>query len=267
MDNPKNPETPPGNTENSCHRCGANIKPVYVPFLRRHVIPACDCMVAEYEREETERKAREKQEHIDRILSSTGLGERFKACTFDNWIPRKGTSSAFNAAQKYAEFLAENLKSGRGYIMFGQPGNGKTHLAAAIVNVAARQGFTAIFERVPMLLAKIRATYNGGPVSEGQIMKTLTEADLLVLDDAGAEKCTQWTEPTLYTIIDERYSRQKSLLITTNSSLDELEEKIGVRAMDRVLEMCEIVENQGTSFRKERARERARKANMNTKGR
>lgn len=251
MDNPKNPKTLQANTENSCYRCGANIKPVYVPFLHRYIIPACDCMVAEYEREEAERQAREKQDHIDRILSSSGLGERFKACTFDNWIPRKGTGRAFNAAQKYAEFLAENLKSGRGYIMFGQPGNGKTHLAAAIVNVAARQGYTAIFERVPMLLAKIRATYDGGPVSERQIMKTLTEADLLVLDDAGAEKCTEWTEPTLYTIIDERYTNKKSIIVTTNAGLEELEQKIGFRAMDRLLEVCAIVENEGTSYRQE----------------
>lgn len=251
MDNPKNPKTLQANTENSCPRCGANIKPVYVPFLHRYIIPACDCMVAEYEREEAERQAREKQDHIDRILSSSGLGERFKACTFGNWIPRKGTGRAFNAAQKYAEFLAENLKSGRGYIMFGQPGNGKTHLAAAIVNVAARQGFTAIFERVPMLLAKIRATYSGGPVSEGQIMKTLTEADLLVLDDAGAEKCTEWTEPTLYTIIDERYTNKRSIIVTTNAGLEELEQKIGFRAMDRLLEVCAIVENEGTSYRQE----------------
>ena len=81
-------------------------------------------------------------------------------------------------------------------------------------------------------------------------MRALTRADLLVLDDAGAEKWTEWTEPTLYTIIDERYSYCKPLIITTNSTLDELEKKIGDRAMDRVLEMCEIVENTGESYRK-----------------
>jgi len=84
-----------------------------------------------------------------------------------------------------------------------------------------------------------------------EIMKTLTQADLLVLDDAGAEKCTQWTEPTLYTIIDERYTNKRSIIVTTNAGLEELEQKIGFRAMDRLLEVCAIVENEGTSYRQE----------------
>ena len=251
MDDLKNLKTSQANTVNLCPKCGASINPVYIPFLRRFIVPTCDCTIEAYKKEEAERRTKERQDQIDRILSSSGLGERFKDCTFDNWKPRKGTGRALNVAQAYAGFLAENLKSGRGYIMFGQPGNGKSHLAAAVVNMAARKGYTAVFERVPKLLAKIRATYDGGPISEGQIMKTLTQADLLVLDDAGAEKCTQWTEPTLYTIIDERYTHKRSIIVTTNAGLEELEQKIGFRAMDRLLEMCAIVENQGTSYRQE----------------
>ncbi len=126
-----------------------------------------------------------------------------------------------------------------------------------MVRAALEKGYTAIFERVPKLLLKIRSTYNAcSRVSEAEIMQALTQADLLVLDDAGAEKWTEWTEPTLYTIVDERYSWEKALIVTTNSDLEGLEKKIGFRAMDRLLEMCEIVENRGTSFRKERAKER-----------
>ncbi len=241
----------PGNTAHLCPNCGADIKPVYVPFLRHHIIPACACMVTAYEREEAERQAKEKQERINRILSTSGLGERFKDCTFENWKQRKGAEKAYRTARDYAGNLKDNITNGKGYIVFGGPGNGKSHLAAAVVNTAIRQGYTAIFERVPKLLVKIRATYNSGTISEGQIMRTLTDADLLVLDDAGAEKCTQWTEPTLYTIIDERYTNRKAIIVTTNAGLDELEQKIGFRAMDRLLEMCVIVENQASSYRRE----------------
>lgn len=215
----------------------------------------CPCVVTDYEKCQEESIKREKMERIERLFKDSGLGERFKGCSFDNWRQRSGTEKAYKAAQHYSENILNNIRDGRGLLVFGPYGNGKSHLAAAIANTAIKSGFATIFERVPKLLVKIRATYQGcGDVTEYQLLKALANADLVVLDDAGAEKWTRWTEPTLYTIIDERYSYKKALIITTNSTLDELEKKIGARAMDRLLEMCEIVENRGTSYRKERAR-------------
>lgn len=221
------------------------------------VYATCPCVVADFEKRQEESVKREKVERIERLFKNSGLGERFKGCSFDNWRQRPGTEKAYKAAHHYNENISSNIRDGKGLLIFGSYGNGKSHLAAVIANTAVKNGFATIFERVPKLLAKIRATYQGcGDVTEYQLLKALTDADLLVMDDAGAEKWTEWTEPMLYTIVDERYSYQKALIITTNSTLDELEKKIGPRAMDRLLEMCEIVENRGTSFRKERARTR-----------
>ena len=257
----KNQKTWPestGNSSNSkpkpCPKCGQEIEPQVIPLAEREVYPACVCEVEEYEREEDRKALEKKQEKVSRALKSSGLGKRFRGCSFENWKEREGTQKAHRAALEYKNNLKENIGQGKGLIVFGQPGNGKSHLVAAIVNEAIREGYVAVFEGVPRLLAKIRATYSGGTTSEGEIMQALTEADLLVLDDAGAEKLTAWTEPTLYTIIDDRYIEEKPVVITTNSDLDGLEEKLGYRAMDRLLEMCEIVENRGTSYRQERGR-------------
>ncbi len=211
-------------------------------------------MIARHEQQEQTRRARERQLALERLFGPADREKRFTRCGFQNFHPRPGTEAAFQAARRYAHDLPRHLETGRGLLLFGPPGSGKSHLAAAVSAAAREQGCTVLFQRVPALLSRLRSAYDPRPpATESQLLGALSRADLLVLDDAGAEKASPWTEQTLYTVIDERYSRQRPLILTTNASLDRLEQQLGARTMDRLLEICQIVENRGESYRREQA--------------
>jgi len=211
-------------------------------------------VIARHEQQEQTRRARERQLALERLFGPTTREKRFDRCSFHNWQPRPGTEAAYQAARRYARHLPRHLESGQGLLLFGPPGSGKSHLAAAVSAAARDQGLTVLFQRVTALLSRLRSAYDPRPpVTESQLLSALARADLLILDDAGAEKASPWTEQTFYTIIDERYSRQRPLILTTNASLDRLAQQLGARTMDRLLEICQIVENRGESYRREQA--------------
>ena len=97
-------------------------------------------------------------------------------------------------------------------------------------------------------------------------MNALQMADLLILDDAGAEKWSSWVETTLYSIINSRYMARLPVIITSNLDLVELKEAVGYRTFDRLIETCPIIENTASSYRVEIASQRAKKIKNIAKG-
>jgi len=251
----------------TCKECGKVNEPLVMDHPLKSgklvVKRTCQCQIEKWEREQKEREEYERRRRIKRLFDASMLGPRFKECTFDNWISLPGTDLAYEEARNFVSDFDNRLKTGEGLLIYGRPGNGKSHLAAAVVNELLKSGIPAVFANVPNLLGRIRRTYSSERMeTEADILQAVSEADLLVLDDAGAEKWTEWVETTLYTIIDDRYRQKKPMIITTNLTLKQLEDAVGFRAFDRILEMCVAVENTGESYRRRRAKERisARKA-------
>lgn len=245
-----------------CPACGAKVNPIKLVMFGRSmtVSPLCDkCNVALTERKAEEEK-RKRQEHIDRLFRLSELGPRFREYTFARWKPRPGAERAYHSA---IQFVSQRTQGMQGLLMFGRPGNGKSHLAGGIFNELAELGKTPIFASVPDLLKRLQATFEpDSRTSEHQFYDLLPQADAVILDDLGAEQSravgdkhvmTPWAESTLYYIVDCLYRWKKPLVVTTNCDLESLEERISPRTFDRLLEMCLIVENKATSYRKEQA--------------
>jgi len=246
-----------------CPDCGAANK------LKDHGrcqywMPSCNCLKGRQEEEcrlEGKRCAEQARvERIAQLFDQAKLGPRFAERRFDTWEEREGTRYAFLAAMQYVEDWQTHAADGSGLLFFGPFGNGKSHLAAAIVNALIPQGVSAVFQSAPDLLRLFRSTYDeGSEVKESTLMSALAEVDLLVLDDIGAQKWSEYSEAQLYQVVDTRYRWKRPLIITTNLGFVKeplLESYIGPRAMDRIIEMCDLIEDNGTSYRKAQALER-----------
>ena len=140
----------------------------------------------------------------------------------------------------------------------GEIGTGKTVLAAFMLLQEAKNNFynhhsamRYYFISVPELLLKFKNTYNSNSSeTESGIMDVYSRADLLVLDDFGVEKTTDWSFQLLYMLINRRYEDMRKTIITANISLQQLGEKLGdFRIPSRIQSMCKIIKLTGQDYR------------------
>lgn len=179
---------------------------------------ACECK----EQERRERRRLQLQE-------ISNLGE-LRDKGFDNFNPNvsRNVYEAYSAAREYAE-------EPDGWLIFiGRVGCGKTHLAAAIANRALARGSRVLFSTVSDLLDHLRATFTPSSTEVyDHLFQEMREAELLVLDDLGAQQSSPWANEKLFQLLNYRYNSQFPTIITTNNAgLQGIEERIRSRIMD-----------------------------------
>ncbi|NMB37954.1 MAG: ATP-binding protein [Firmicutes bacterium] len=213
----------------TCPECGQSLTKVY--RLHPFMMPAgfgrgiwlkndCNCST---------QKQLDIRKQLDKAMirprSLPVLPEALRSHTFADFAVESFNESAFSVCVKFAKNFSKN-HDGKGLIICGKSGRGKTHLACAIINYLEAQYNTA-FAHVPTLLEKTRQ-------GQGKL-EQLLNADLLVLDDLGGERGSEWALEKLLIIVDGRLNNLKATIYTTNFNFDELELRVGSRLASRIL--------------------------------
>jgi DNA replication protein DnaC len=189
-------------------------------------------------------------------LTAANIPKRYLHCTLGNFTAyNESLERAVTQARRVADAFPDVA---RGLFLEGQPGVGKTHLAVAVLKQAIQQtGARGLFYDTRDLLRLIRSTYDPSTrTTELDILRPVMTAELLVLDDLGAEKTSEWVDETMNLIVNTRYSEQRLTIFTSNyldfpddTDPNSLIFRIGARMRSRLHEMCEFVGVDGGDYR------------------
>jgi len=227
-------------TTNICLKCGGS---GWEPSEDRLSVQRCNCI------ESTK---------LDRMLADARIPKRYEHCDLDSYLPSH--ESQKNAKLFVQRFLDKYPRIDIGLLFLGTCGVGKTHLAVALLKkIVMEKGDSCLFYDFRDLLREIQASWNSvSKTSELEVLQPVLEARVLVLDELGANKPTDWVRDTITHIINCRYNDRKLTIftsnyldITPNHKEENLTDRIGVRLRSRLYEMCREIEIYGEDFRKE----------------
>lgn len=240
--------------------CGVCLEAKEYRLPNGHYVPSL-CRCGRMKRDAQEQRQREQamMERVTELARYNMLGTaKLKGATFDTAEQREDGAAAYEVGQRYvADFDAicnseEDLK---GLLLYGPPGTGKTHLAACIANALMARYVPVLFTSVIELTGLFEDEL-------GEVLRRMRSAKLLVLDDLGAERSTDFKVEQVYNVVNSRCNDMKPLIVTTNCTLDEMRGENDLRyrrIWERVRSMCRPVRMDGESWRKRKTVEAIRR--------
>ena len=202
---------------------------------------------------EEERKLELMQEFAqkaEKIIKNSKMSKRNLNYKFENFEVNSNNKKGYQSLKDYSDRLV-NLEERKGLILVGNNGVGKTHLACSIANELIKNGIPIIYGTLINLLAELKNSYDAdNNISEIEIIKLYEKVDLLIIDDLGKEKPSEWGLEKLFTIINSRYENNLPVIITTNYNQNSLAERLSLNGeietansiISRLYEMCGGIE-------------------------
>ena len=236
-------------------------------FCIKRIPERCNCKQAkEYWKEQDEferiklltKLEIERKKNMERLYTLSGMSSRLRNYNFENYKVCNENKTAYFKAKKYVADLLAGNKSNSLFIT-GNIGTGKTHLAASIANELIKNGQPVIFGTLINLLTEVKDSYSIDGEYESKIINKYSKIGLLIIDDLGKERPSEWTLEKLFTIINNRYENNLPVIITTNYNREKLRERLACNKnyeiadsiISRLYEMCKGINITGKDKRKE----------------
>lgn len=246
-----------------CNVCGErNTTEIELPLMdgkggvrKKTVHCMCRCKREKKDEEFRRRAYEDERRKIDRLKQLSLLDAKYKDVRFSTCQINLENERAFRIAKRYVDNFQEMYEHSQGMLFWGNVGTGKSYIAAAIANELMERMQPVIMTSFVKLLENTKRS----DTDDGECIKRLNRAKLLIVDDLGAERVSSYSLEKVYDIIDSRYRSCKPAIFTTNLTLNEMKECIDIRCnriYDRIFEMCYPVKFHGLSWRKRDAAER-----------
>ena len=209
-----------------CRFCGKELIPIGLDYLYANISPdaikyeRCNCNEAqEYWNNVDEQEYEiEKRKHykniINKIYKKNYVEGKFQEQNFENFNINLNNEMAVKVAKDYTDKIIEKMQN-EGLIITGESGTGKTHLTASIANKLIENDKIVLMGRLTMLLDMIKETFGDNTKSENELIELYSNVDMIIIDDLGTEKISQWALEKLYTIIQNRNENRLPIIITT----------------------------------------------------
>lgn len=235
-----------------CHKCNTK-KQTEVNILGtiRRPMCMCKCAAAKRAAEEEEYKRREFEKKVQELRRIGFPEAEMRNWTFSN--DDLSNEKITKAAQRYVENFSELRKNGKGLLLYGDTGTGKTYAACEIANALIDKGYPVLVTNFARILNTLQGTFEKQEYIDG-----FNRYQLLVIDDLGIERDTAYAKEQVFNIIDSRYRSGLPMIITTNLSMEKIKNPEDIenrRIYDRILERCFPIAVSGSSRRRKAVRE------------